>query len=129
MAAVRIVSSRGRFGTAMQLCRLSSSGRIPPILTASHKPVFLHPYWYDRRELSRSYSTTVKPWQWLKRRLYVLLAVAGISGGALIYVSQCCALIRLAHGCWQTYIASSCKYISNTVVTGIDELLNCFQYG
>ena len=94
MAAVRIAVSRGQFGAGMRLLR--SSERSPAALPAVLNCRRLHPCWYDRgRDLQplRSYSTQVKPMRWLRRRLYALLAVAGISGGALLYVSSRCALI------------------------------------
>ena len=88
MAALRLVQFR-RPISALSLRPLAAAGRSP--LVYGVDPITLpcsHP-----GQQWRGSSTGARTTSWLKRKLYTLLAVAGISGAALFYVSWC-ALLR-----------------------------------
>ncbi len=94
MASVRIVASK-----TQPFLKLLSKG-------IKHKPRgCVSVYFYSARrsrsdvQLLRRYSTGAGGssgafGKWLKRKVYVVLVVAGVSGGAFLYVSWC-ALIRV----------------------------------
>lgn len=94
MAYVRIAGARGRHVVAM--CRQSSAlfYSVPRKQWTSTEAGCFGPRSNvcstNNQQQQRTYSSTVRSAgaSWLRRKLYTLLAVVGISGGALILVSS-----------------------------------------